>query len=122
MPTWNRGTKGHEHNSSDGVFEANGAAEMRGQVPGHSCQHANKGNGHKEAGPAIPVLSGGDKSEENFPENRQEVHNVVKAGWQALLAALLLIIVTWQKTDREELHGLQNTHTHSTAAASVFPC
>lgn len=97
MPTWNRGTKGHKHHSSHRVFEANGAAEMRGQVPGHSGQNANEGNGHKEASPAVPVLSGGHKSEENFPENCQEVHNVIKAGWQAFLPALLLIIVTWQR-------------------------
>lgn len=94
MPTWNRSAEGHKHHSGDRVFETNGAAEMRGQVPGHSCQNANERNGDKEAGPAIPVLSWRDESKEDLPENCQEVHNVIKAGRQAFLPALLLIVVT----------------------------
>lgn len=73
---------------------------MGGQVPGYSCQDANEGDGHKKAGPAVPVLGGRDESEEDFPENRQEVHNVIEAGWQAFLAALFLIVVTWQRQSR----------------------
>lgn len=93
-PTWNRGAEGHEHHRCDRVFETYGAAEMAGQVPGHSCQNANEGYGHEEAGPSVPVLSGWDESEEDFPENCQEMHYVIKAGWQALLPALFLVIVT----------------------------
>lgn len=88
---------------------------MRGQVPSHSRQNANEGDGHKEAGPAIPVLGGWDKSEEDFPENCQEVHNVIKAGWQAFLPALLLIIVTWQRQRRDARPA---KHIHRTAASA----
>lgn len=95
MPTWNWSAEGHEHHSRDRVFEANGAAEMGGQVPGHSCQDANEGNGDEKAGPAVPVLSGWDKSKEHFPENRQEVHDVIEAGWQTLFTALFFVIITW---------------------------
>lgn len=72
---------------------------MGGQVPSHSRQNANEGNRDEEAGPPIPVLSGWDKSEEDFPEYCQEVHNVIKARWQPFLPALFLIVVTWQKQD-----------------------
>lgn len=68
---------------------------MRGQVPGHSRQNADEGNGHDKTGPAVPVLGGWDESEEDFPENCQEVHNVIKAGRQTFPPALFLVIVTW---------------------------
>lgn len=96
-PTWDRGAEGHEHHGSDRIFEADGAAEMGGQVPGDSRQYADEGYRHEEAGPAVPVLGGRDKSEKDFPENSQEVHDVIEAGWQAFFAALFLIIITWQK-------------------------
>ena len=67
---------------------------MRGQVTGHSCQTTNDGDGHEEAGPAIPVLRGRDKGKQNLPEHREEVHDVIEAGGQTLLAALFLVVVT----------------------------
>lgn len=73
---------------------------MGGQVAGHGRQDADEGNGHEEAGPAVPVLGGRDESEEDFPEDCQEVHNVIETGRQALLPALLLVVVTWQRQNR----------------------
>ena len=99
-PTWNRSAEGHEDHGGDRVFEADGAAEMGGQVPGDGRQDADEGNRHEEAGPAVPVLGGRDKGEKDFPENSQEVHDVIKAGGQALFAALFLIIITWQRQSR----------------------
>lgn len=94
-PTWNRGAEGYEHHSSDRVFQTDGAAEMGRQVARHSCQDADEGNGDKEAGPAVPVFSGRDESKEDFPENCQEVHDVIEAGRQAFFSAFLLVIITW---------------------------
>lgn len=99
-PTWNRGAEGHKDHGGDRVFEADGAAEMGGQVPGDSRQDTDEGNRHEKAGPAVPVLGGRDKGEKDFPENSQEVHDVIEAGWQALFAALFLIIITWQRQNR----------------------
>lgn len=108
-PTWNRGAKRNKHHSSDWVFEADCAAEMRGQVARHSCQNANQRNGHKEAGPAVPVFGGRDKSEEDLPEDRQEVHNVIKAGRQTLLSALLLIVITWRRNAKMHMKRMCST-------------
>ena len=84
--TWHRGAKRHKNNSRDGVLEANGAAEVGGQVPDDGREHANDEDGDNEAGPAMAVLCGGHAGEQNLPEHRQEVHDVVKAGGQPLLA------------------------------------
>ncbi|KAF3841334.1 hypothetical protein F7725_007196 [Dissostichus mawsoni] len=116
--------EGHKHHGGDRVLEPDGAAEVTGQVPGHSCQDADEGNGHKETRPAIPVLSGGDKSEEDFPENCQEVHNVVKAGRQALLPAVFLVVVTWQTHIRcmKACKNIYSLRLHAAVAVFILQC
>lgn len=56
--TWYRCAQSYEHHSGDGVFEADGAAEMWRQVTDDRRQKADDGDGDDEAGPAIPVVSG----------------------------------------------------------------
>lgn len=84
--TWHRGAKCHKNNSCDRVLEANGAAEVGGQVPDDGREHANDQNGDDEAGPATAVLCGGHTGKQHLPEDRQKVHHIVKAGRQPLLA------------------------------------
>lgn len=74
---------------------------MGGQVAGDGRQHADKGDGHDEAGPAVPVFGGRHEGEENLPEDGEEMHDVVEARGQALLATLLLIVVSCRSNGRE---------------------
>lgn len=92
---------------------------MRGQVPGHSRQNTNQGDGHKEAGPAIPVLCGRDKGEQNLPEHCEEVHDVVETGRQALLPTLLLIIITWERERERCLHRFK-IHDPFVASTCIY--
>jgi len=41
-------------------------------------QQSNHANGDDETGPAVPVLCGWDEGEQNFPEDGEEVHDVVE--------------------------------------------
>ena len=84
--TWHRGANCHKNNRRDRVLETNGAAEVGGQVPDDSGEHADDENGDNEAGPAVAVLCGGHTGKQHLPEDREEVHDVVKAGRQPLLA------------------------------------
>ena len=84
--TWHGGAECHKNNSRDRVLEANGAAEVGGQVPDDGGEHADDENGDNEAGPAVAVLCGGHAGKQHLPEDREEVHDVVKAGRQPLLA------------------------------------
>lgn len=59
---------------------------MGGKVADDSREHANDEDGDNKAGPAIAVLGGGHAGKQHLPEDGQEVHHVVKAGRQALLA------------------------------------
>ena len=68
--TWHRGAKRHKNNSRDRVLEANGAAEVGGQVPDDRCEHADDENGDDEAGPAMAILCGGHAGKQHLPEDR----------------------------------------------------
>lgn len=59
----------------------------------HSGEQSDHADGDDEAGPAIPVLCGWDESEQDLPEDGQEVHDVVETRWQLLLPALLVVII-----------------------------
>lgn len=87
------GAEGHKHHGCDWVLQANGAAKVGGQVSGDGGQHADEHDRHKEASPAIPVLRGWNEGEQDLPEDGQEVHDVIKARWQALFATLFFIII-----------------------------
>lgn len=68
---------------------------MRRQIAGDRRQHADERYGDYEAGPAVPVLRGRDEGEQDLPEDGKEVHDVVEAGRQPLLAALLLVVISF---------------------------
>ena len=68
---------------------------MRRQIAGDRRQDADERYGDDEAGPAVPVLGGGDEGEQHLPEDGEEVHDVVEAGRQPLLAALLLVVISF---------------------------
>lgn len=68
---------------------------MRCQIARDCGEDADKRYGDDEAGPAVPVLCGRDEGEQNLPEDGEEVHDVVEAGGQPLLAALLLVIISF---------------------------
>ena len=93
--TGDGGAQGHEDDSVDRVLEANGAAEVGGEVPDEGGEQPDDQDADAEAGPAMAVLGGGHTGEQNLPEHRQEVHDVVKAGRQPLLpgSVLLLLLV-----------------------------
>lgn len=93
--TWNRCAQSYEHHSSDGVFEADGAAKMWRQVTDDSSQQADDGDRDYKAGPAIPIVGGRNEGEEKLPEDGEEVHDVVKTGGQLLLATFIIVIITW---------------------------
>lgn len=78
--TWDRCTECHKHHSSDRVLEANGAAEVRRQVPDDSREQADDDDGDNEASPAIQVVCGRDASKQDLPEDSEEVHDVVETG------------------------------------------
>lgn len=102
-PTWHRRSQGHKHHSRHRVLQSYRAAEVWCQVAGDRCEDTDKRYGDNEAGPAVPVLRGRDEGEQNFPEDGEEVHDVVEAGRQPLLAALLFIVVSfWVQRVREE--------------------
>ena len=100
-PTWHRGPQSHEHHRSDRVLEANGAAEVWGQVPDDGSKDSDDDYGHDEAGPAVPVLCGRDAGKQNLPEHSQEVHDVIETRWQPLLARFILFLV-WTKNNNKE--------------------
>ena len=55
-------------------------------MPDDGGEHADDENGHNEAGPAVAVLCWGHAGKQHLPEDCEEVHDVVKAGRQPLLA------------------------------------
>ncbi len=92
--TWYRRAQSYKHHSSDRVFEANGATEMRRQVTDDCCQKANDRDGDEKASPTIPVVSRGDEGKQKLPKDSEEVHNVVKTGGHLFLATFIIIIIT----------------------------
>jgi len=64
-----------------------------GKITNDGCEHANDEDGDDEAGPAVAVLSGGHAGKQHLPEDGQEVHHVVKAGWQPLFTGFVLIFI-----------------------------
>ena len=84
--TGDGGAQGHEDNSIDRVLEANGAAEVGSEVPDEGGEQPDDQDADTEAGPAMAVLGGGHAGKQHLPEDREEVHDVVKAGRQPLLA------------------------------------
>ena len=92
-PTGNGGAQGHEHHGGDGILEADGAAEVAGQVTGHGREHADERDGDDETGPAVPVLGGWHEGEQNLPEDGEEVHDVIETRGELLFSTLAIIIV-----------------------------
>lgn len=90
--TWYRSAQSDEHHSSDGVFEAHSAAEMRCEVSDHRRQHAYDGDGDDKAGPTIPVVCWRNEGKQKLPKDGEEMHDIVKTGGQCLLAAFIIII------------------------------
>lgn len=95
--TWYRCSKCHKHHGSDRVLEADGAAEVRRQVPDDGREQADDDDGDDEAGPAVQVVRGRDASEQDLPEDGEEVHDVVETGRQPFFPRVLLILVFWVK-------------------------
>lgn len=61
-------------------------------------EQTNHADGDDETGPAVPVVCGRDEGEQNFPEDGEEMHDVVEAGRQLLFAALLVVVIfTWRR-------------------------
>lgn len=58
-----------------------------------SGEQSDHADGDDKAGPAVPVLCGWDKSEQNLPEDCEEMHDVVETRRQFLFPALLIVIV-----------------------------
>lgn len=90
--TWNRRSQRDKHHSGHSVPETNGAAKVRRQISNNGGEEADDADGHQEAGPTIPVLRGWNASEQNLPENGEEVHDVIITGGKALPAALFIIV------------------------------
>ena len=86
-----------EDHGSDRVSQADGAAEVRGEVSDDGRQEADDGDGHDEARPAVPVLCWWHEGKQNLPEDTEYVHEVVEAVGQTLLLSLLLVSITWMK-------------------------
>ncbi len=91
--TWDGCTKCHKHHSSDRVLEANSAAKVRRQVPDDGCEQADDDDGDDETGPAVQVVCGRNASEQDLPEDREEVHDVVETGRQAFFPRVLFVLV-----------------------------
>lgn len=98
--TWDRRSQRHKHHSRHRVLQSYCAAKVWRQIAGDRRQDADKRYGDNEAGPAVPVLRGRDEGEQNFPEDGEEVHDVVEAGRQPLLAALLLVVVSFGEEEQ----------------------
>lgn len=50
---------------------------MRG-VTYDSSEESDHTNGDDKAGPAVPIVCGWDEGEQDFPEDSEEVHDVVE--------------------------------------------
>ncbi|KAF3845289.1 hypothetical protein F7725_008452 [Dissostichus mawsoni] len=70
-----------------------GKAEVRRQVSDDGGEHADDGDGGDEARPAVQVVGGRNAGKQNLPEDGEEVHDVVEAGRQTLLPALVLLLI-----------------------------
>ncbi len=103
--TRHRCSQRHEHHSRHRVLQPYRAAEVGRQITGDRRQDADKRYGDNEAGPAVPVLCGRHEGEQNLPEHGEEVHDVVEAGRQPLLAALLLVVVSFGRSGWFECWG-----------------
>ena len=96
-PTWYRSPQSHKHHSCHRVLQAHGAAKVGCQVTNDGGEHSDHADGHHEACPAVPVISGRYEGEQKLPEDGQEVHDVVETRRELLLAALVLIVVAWKQ-------------------------
>ena len=67
---------------------------MRGQVSYDGREEADDDDADDEARPAIPVVSGRNAGEQNLPEHRQEVHDVVEAGRKPFFACVVLVLIS----------------------------
>ncbi len=103
--TWNRRPQGNKDHGGDWILQANSAPKVRSKIACDCRQDTNQRDGHNEACPSIPILCGWDECKENLPEDCEEVHDVIKAGWKTLFTTLLLIIVTWD--EQYMLEGLR---------------
>lgn len=63
LHTWQTGADGDEGDGGDAVPDAEGAAEVRGDVPDEGREHANRPNGHHERSPPAPVVCRGGREE-----------------------------------------------------------
>ena len=85
---------------------------MGRQVANDGGEEADDDDGDDEAGPAVQVVCGRDASEQDLPEDGEEVHDVVKTGRQPLLASVLFILIFRpgrdMDKDREDRRGEEN--------------
>lgn len=93
--TWDRSTKCYKHHSSDWVFEANGAAEVRRQVTNDGREQADDNDGDDETGPAVQVVCGRNACKQDLPEDSEEVHDVVETGRQPFFPCVLFVLISW---------------------------
>lgn len=93
--TWDRCTECHKHHSGDRVLEADGAAEVRRQVPDDRREQADDDDGDDETGPAVHVVCGRDASKQDLPEDGEEVHDVVETGRQPFFSCVLFVLIFW---------------------------
>ena len=80
---------------------------MGGEVTDEGGQQTNGGDGHHEAGPAVTIVGWGNESKQQLPEDRQEVHDIIKTGRETFLhlsvLLLLVVIVIYLETDKNHL-------------------
>lgn len=95
-------SQGYKHHSGDWVLQANGAAEVTGQVTNHSRQKADDHYRNNETRPPVPVFRGRDAGKQDLPEHSQEVHDIVKTRRQTFFSPLILILISWDKGRKTE--------------------
>ena len=75
--TWDTSAQRYNRNSRDGILETYGATKMVGQISDNRRQNANPYDGYDKACPSAPDVGGWHKRKEDFPEDGEEVHDVI---------------------------------------------
>lgn len=78
---------------------------MRGQVTDDGREHADDDDGDAETGPAVQVVGGRNASEQDLPENSEEVHDVVETGRQSFFSCVLFVLISWGEVGAERGRG-----------------
>lgn len=95
--TWDGCAECHKHHGSDRVLEADGAAEVRRQVPDDGREQADDDDGDDETGPAVQVVRGRNAGEQDLPEDGEEVHDVVETGRQPFFPCVIFVLISLVK-------------------------